>query len=740
MGPPAPAPRDRRAAARPAVGRALAYALPIALACLLPAAFAAARRAQAPGDASGAAGSGPAYVFRARFGDAPAAPPPASPPPALPRLAPSAPAPPGSAASAASAAAPPGSAASAPASSAPASSAPPPPSPAAPGPPGDAAPRAWHATTLRAVLDPAAHVVAGEEEIVWTNHSVRSTDELYWHLYLNAFRDTRSLFLRESLGPGRGGRPPDDAGRVDVERIDLFAVDAEGRPAGEPVDLWGPAEKHTPGDPEDATDLRVALPRPVPPGGRIALRVRFRAKLPSIVERTGYSGTFHMVAQWFPKLAQRTPEGTWNHFPFHRLAEFAADFGSYDATLDVPEGYLVGATGRLVEERREGGRVLARYAQDRVHDFAWVAATGLLERRERVAGADVRLLYPPGHERALAREIDALAGAFDCFGRRYGPYPYDVLTVVHPPPGAEEAGGMEYPTLVTTGGPWHGPPLARSIEAVTVHEFGHQYFYGLVASDEHAAPFLDEGLTSYAEGACLDERYGPGSGLESPWLRVESAALMRPGAVESGRDVPLASPATGFPSARHYGTVVYERGALLLRTLAGAFGADVVDGALGRYAREQRFRHPGPAELLAAFGEAGGPDLREALRAGLFERGWLDVAVTDLSSRPGEGPRGTRSRAVVVRRGNLALPLRVRFFFDDGTVEDRAWAGQGTFAAWDIDGPSALRAVVADPEGALWLDENWANNARSLEPQTNAPRVWERAAYWLGLLGVALAP
>ncbi|MCU0681088.1 MAG: M1 family metallopeptidase, partial [Polyangiaceae bacterium] len=643
--------------------------------------------------ASGGAGAGPAYVFRARYDALLPAPPPAR----APRPAPS---------------------------------------------PAEPAPRDWHATTLRATLDPITHVVTGDEEIVWTNHSARAAGELWWHLYLNAFRDQRTLFLREALGPGRGGRPPDDAGQIDIERMEATELDGEGRPAGAAAELWAAAVKHTPGDPDDATDVRVALPRPLPPGGRLLLRVRFRAKLPSIVERTGYRGTFHMVAQWFPKLSQRTPAGEWNHFPFHRLSEFAADFGSYDATLDVPEGFLVGATGRLVEERREGGRRVVRYVQDRVHDFAWVAGSELVERRERLGGVDLRMLFPPGYEPAIERSFEALGAAFDCFGRRYGPYPYDVLTLVHPPPGADEAGGMEYPTLITTGGPWYGPPWARPTEAVTMHEFGHQYFYGTVASDEHASPFLDEGLTSYAEGVCLDERYGAGSYLATPWLELESAASMRLAALRDGADVPIASPAPGFPSARHYNATVYDRGALLLRTLAAAFGAGVVDDALARYVRSQRFRHPGPDNLLDAFGEAGGPDLREALRVGLFERGRIDVAVRELSSRPAEhaGAWGMQSRAVIVRRGELVLPVRVRFFFDDGSVEERSWAGQGAWVSWDIDGPSALRAVVVDPDGALWLDENWSNNARSIAPPTNAPRVWERAAYWFGLLALALAP
>ena len=111
--------------------------------------------------------------------------------------------------------------------------------------------------------------------------------------------------------------------------------------------------------------------------------------------------------------------------------------------------------------------------------------------------------------------------------RRYGRYPYPTLTVVHPPEGAANAGGMEYPTLITTGGPWFAPYSGvHGIQAVTVHELGHQWFYGLVATNEHDYPFLDEGLNSFAEYDALKARYGEGSLVSFFGLNVASESLV----------------------------------------------------------------------------------------------------------------------------------------------------------------------------------------------------------------------
>src|SRR5690606_13324849 len=138
------------------------------------------------------------------------------------------------------------------------------------------------------------------------------------------------------------------------------------------------------------------------------LEMTWDDKLPTVVERTGYHGSFHMVAQWFPKIAKVEADGTFAHFPFHHLGEFYADYGSYDVTLDVPSGFTVGATGRAVESKDEGGRHVERHVQKSVHDFAWTAFDGWREKTERIADVDVRVLYPRGYESQADRELAAV--------------------------------------------------------------------------------------------------------------------------------------------------------------------------------------------------------------------------------------------------------------------------------------------------------------------------------------------
>ncbi len=227
--------------------------------------------------------------------------------------------------------------------------------------------------TLSAHLDAGAHTVAGSGTLVWENASSRPAPELYFHLYLNAFKNSRTVFLRSPFGGGRSGHGARKWGYIDVKR--LAVREMEG------ADLWPTRALHTDDDPDDETDIRVPLPRAVQPGERITVELEWTSQLPEIVERTGYVRGFHMLGQWFPKIARREPDGAWVHFPFHAESEFYADFGSYDVTLDVPESMILGATGVRVSEDVKDKRRRARYRIDDVHDFAWTAWDGFLATR-----------------------------------------------------------------------------------------------------------------------------------------------------------------------------------------------------------------------------------------------------------------------------------------------------------------------------------------------------------------------
>jgi hypothetical protein len=576
--------------------------------------------------------------------------------------------------------------------------------------------------TLRAMLDPAQHTVEASGTIHWRNASTRPTSELWVHLYLNAFKNDRSLFLRERVG-GRGSSSPDAYGSIDLRRLALR--DADGT-----TDLLPSLELHRPDD-ADETDARVALPRAVAPGEAIDLEVTFVDRLPSIVERTGYQDRFHMVGQWFPKIARLEPDGTWAHFPFHHLAEFYADFGTYDVTLDVPEAFTIGATGPVVESRVQSGRRVERHVQGDIHDFAWTAWDRWQSRHETIDGVDVTILYPRGFDDLAAREMAAVRFALPFDSAHYGKYPYPVLTIVHPEFDASEAGGMEYPTLITADSPWLTPPQLLYPEVVTVHELGHQWFYGLVATNEAAWPFLDEGVNEFAETDAMTRWRGPGSALQVGELQVSDADVQAVSSTQAVFDQPIAQPASAFSSGALYARLVYSRTAALLVTLGRVYGEDAVARALGSYTRRYRFEHPGPDEFLGAFRDAMGAPVADTMRIALFDKGWIDYAVENVHEH----------RAVLHRRGTLVMPVDVELVLADGTRRRETWDGTGDTKTIEVPSPATLRAVVVDPDHRITIDGNPENNFAAASGAGSAtPRSLERALYWMELALQAVSP
>src|SRR6202022_1670768 len=209
--------------------------------------------------------------------------------------------------------------------------------------------------SIDATLDPKTKTIQGKERLLWRNPSGDAVAELQFHLYLNAFKNNSSTFMRESSGRLRGDRVGSKEG--DWGWIDVVSIrPADGR------DLKSGARFIQPdgNDPSDETVLAVPLPSPVPPHGEISLDIIFRDKLPRVFARTGFVRDFFLVGQWFPKLGvyepdgmRRRPRGGWNCHAFPSTSEFYADFGTYDVTLTVPSHFVVGATGKNVAAIRK---------------------------------------------------------------------------------------------------------------------------------------------------------------------------------------------------------------------------------------------------------------------------------------------------------------------------------------------------------------------------------------------------
>ncbi len=627
-------------------------------------------------------------------------------------------------------------------------------------------------------LDPATRTLTGREVITWRNISTTAASELQFHLYWNAWRNTHSTWMREQL---RGSReasamlfdPPGDRPAGDWSAIDVSAIRLLGAGSSALTDLTTAARFIAPddGNPHDRTVMAVALPRPVQPGETVAVEVAWTARVPRTFARTGVVGDSYFIAHWFPKLGV-LEAGGWNTHQFHSGTEFFADYGVYDVRMTVPRGWGLGATGR--EKGRTdtpAGKTTHQYVQEDVHDFAWTTSPDYVERRAafrhpRLPAVDMRLLLQPEHAGQADRHFAATSAALRYYGEWFGAYPYGHITIVDP---AWQSGadGMEYPTLFTAGTRWLAPEQTGDPEGVTVHEAGHQFWYGLVANNEFEHAWLDEGINSFAEARVMYEVY-PEQFLALryfggfvPWVLrdAEKSRAVHGNGLEGYRrfaesDVPATPTWRYFPGTGS--RITYSKTALWLHTLERHIGWPRLQRGLALFFARHRFGHPRPEDFFAAINEGAGRDLTAFFdqvhrSSNVFDYAVGQIATTRDGVRgiAGEGPgRADASREasaaawrteVVVRRlGEAVFPVDVLVTFEDGSTARETWDGRDRWTQFVYERPSAATSVEVDPDHVLLLDVNRTNNSQTLRPHgAEAGRQWA-GRWWIWLQDLVL--
>ena len=612
---------------------------------------------------------------------------------------------------------------------------------------------------ITVTLDDQRKTLSGRETLLWRNTSPDRVGELQFHLYLNAFKNSRTTLMRDWSAPRIDAVRRGGWGWIDITSMRL----STGEDLTPGIGTIQPDD----GNPFDQTVLRVSLPRPVEPGGRITLTIDFSAKLPPIVRRTGYHGQYYLIAQWFPKIGvyeaagQRgAAAGGWNCHQFHSNTEFFADFGVYDVSVTIPSPFIIGATGTLSgkEENPDGTTTWQYHAED-VHDFTWTASPHYQEVTDRWKHVGLRVLMQPQRTHQASRYLHGLKGALEYLDAHVGPYPYPIITVVDPAWNAAEAGGMEYPTLITAGSLWGIGPWLRGAELVTVHEFTHQYWYGMSNNNQVEEAWLDEGLTQYYETRIMDDLYGARrSVLDLPGLTVGDLEMTRAG-YTSMANPRVAAPATfawKFPPGS-YGVLTYNKTATVLATLERMLGTTTMDSVMRTFFRRWRFRQPGGRDLIRTFNEVVramhgsryGANLDWYFDQVLYGAGVCDYEVTSITTRRAVPPDGfidsagtkvlraaatpdtalIESRVTVARLGEVRIPVTVRIGFEDGKVVDERWDAAATTHVLIHRGPSRVRWASVDPEHAVLLDVNFNNNSLTLAPPRSG--IWKVTAGFL---------
>ncbi len=530
---------------------------------------------------------------------------------------------------------------------------------------------------IQVQLDDRKHELRATEELTYANRSPETLTFIWFHLWPNAYRDTRTAFARQRLESGS----LEFQFAADSTRgfIDGLAFTVDGAPA---------RLEYSPTSPDMA---KLVLPKPLAPGAQVVISTPFRVKLPKTWSRGGHEGQSYQITQWYPKPAVYDRAG-WHPMPYLDQGEFYSEYGSFDVSITLPANYVVGATGELqtpsevayldslavlgakkAEKGAEGfgpkvkrarnkpepektpassARLKTlRYVQDRVHDFAWFA-----DKRYQVLKSGVTL---PQSGRRVTTWLYFSAGAAEewlkyrgdidaailGYSKLVGEYPYSAATALAGPLGPG-TGGMEYPMITIT------EPSA------IVHEVGHNWFMGILGSNERDYPWMDEGINSYTENRVkqpLDSlraitaavaKGRPAAeagktnsfGVNDKALRTFGADGIPPYALNDllwsvttsrGLNQPVGGRSTDFHSI-NYGADVYYRTPAELRYLAAYLGQARFDSCMHAYYRAWQFRHPQPADILRVFNERSGQDQAWFFRDQLTTLIRPDVAVTRL--------------------------------------------------------------------------------------------------------------
>jgi len=599
------------------------------------------------------------------------------------------------------------------------------------------------------LLDTQQRVIFGEELVTWTNDTAYATDELWFHLYWNAFQNNMSTYLTESSrGRSRTARfERDDWGYCRIEKIDL--VQDENF---EDIDLKPDMEFRSPddGNPFDRTVFMVNLPQEIQPGQSITVRIFFKSKVPRPISRTGVYKDNYFIAQWFPKMGV-FQNGQWNCHQYHASSEYFADYGTYDVRITVPSQFVIGATGEHRGQTANEDRTITHFFyQHSVHDFAWTASPRLLEYKEDyefIPGktTEITLLLQPEHKKLKDRYMNAVKNAIKYSSIFYGDYPYTTATCVDPGYNSR-SGGMEYPTFFTGGAYFLTRRGIPSPEGVTIHEFGHGYFYGLVGNNEFENPWMDEGFTSFLDTEVYYAAYGEPVFSKSYFgipvtfkgvkIPIESDGISRHRQTYNMDQLQRYS--WEFMEDESYGANSYSKAELMLRTLKRFLGKDLFAAMIKDYSMRWWFKHPKPKDFYDVVNEYAGEDMSWFLDQLVYGSEKLDYAISDISNTRPTHPKGLfdgeyrdngknskqdifESEVLVRRLGEVKIPVEVQIVFKNGETIVENWDGLYRWKKFKFNRPSPIVKAVVDPEYKLVLDINRTNNSRKVKPNRLAP-------------------
>jgi Peptidase family M1 domain len=606
---------------------------------------------------------------------------------------------------------------------------------------------------IDAKYDSARHTVDATEVLTYHNLTGHPLDHFPFHLYQNAFQPNATWIRETKVAGGR------DVSYAKWEDKDYGSEEIKSLEVVGQGDLTANVQYIQPddGNKDDKTVVDVRVPKPIAPGQFIQFKIAFQTKFPETQARSGWKHDFVLGGQWFPKVGVFW-HGAWNCHQYHAMTEFFADFGVYDVKLTMPQFEVVGASGvKIGETNNADSTKTVAYHGDDIHDFAWTASPRYRVKEDGVfqgqmGPVQMRILMQPAHWSQVGRHEKILRESLEHFESWYGPYPYKTITLVDPE--SAEAGGMEYPTFITGDTSWFMPKGLYLPEIVIEHEFGHQYWYGMVATNEFEDAWMDEGINSYTEVKVLDSILGKKtSGINMLGATLGEREQQRLGYIGVADLDPIAQKAYDYYSFNSYGGITYGKTASVLLTLESIIGEDTMAKAMHTYFMKYRFTHPTKEDFLKTIEEVSGKDLKWYFDQAIYGSQVMDYKVLKVESFPvnwyEEKETGShkddkntvyRSYVWLQRKGDFIMPVEVEIKFEGGEKIREHWDGVSRWTKFTYEKKAKLESAEIDPDHKIQIDRNDFNNSYTAKEHGKTAR--KLTNYWLVVtqwLGQALA-
>ena len=504
----------------------------------------------------------------------------------------------------------------------------------------------------------------GVQKLDYTNNSPEDLNMVFYHLYFNAFQPGSMMDVRSRTIQDPDRRVGDRISKLSDDEIGyqkIFSLKKDG------IDLQYEVV---------GTILEVKLDSPIKPGQTVTFDMTFEGQVPVQIRRTGRDnaeGIRYSMAQWFPKMAEYDYQG-W-HADEYIGREFYGVWGDFELKLSIDKNYVVGGTGYLqnpleighgyenpgdnVNQKIVDGKLTWHFIAPDVHDFMWAADPEYLHNKLTMKnGTVLHFFHQEGQNSDNWEKLRPLTEmSFEYANKYFGQYPYKQFSVIQ---GGD--GGMEYPmsTLITGN--------RGSLLGVTIHESMHDWYHGVLGSNEALHPWMDEGFTSYASSRISQHismatkgESAPATTIETIGSRSGQGSYLRSAA--SGNEEAMSTHSDHYDLNGIYSAAAYGKGAVWMSQMGYVIGEEARDRGLLEYFNRWKFKHPNPNDVLRVMEDVSGLELDWYNEYFVFTTKQVDYGIKDVVGED------QKTKVTLERVKKMPMPMDVVVTYTDGTKE-----------------------------------------------------------------------